>query len=155
LPGRRPHDFGNPLHYSKEWITMSKPTDLPGRSILVLTLPKAQLTFAEAQTARRRNEVAYETTVTAQELPQAHVAWEALPDRVLVSAAQMDVLAGWLFVMGGQITTTVLPWGQTVWTLHTRTWSDSPEFPSVPVHVSVTVASDEPVMEEVRLAVRR
>lgn len=120
-----------------------------------MTLHKAQLTSAEAQVARRRNETAYETTVTAKELPEAHVAWEALPDRVLVSATQMDVLAEWLFVMGGQITTTVLPWGQTVWTLHTRTWSDSPDFPTVPVHVSVTVASDEPVMEEVRLAVRR
>lgn len=120
-----------------------------------MTLPKAQQTFAEAQAARRRNEVAYETTVTEQELPEAHIAWEALPDRVLVSATQMDVLAEWLFVQGGQITTTVLPWGQTVWTLHSRTWSDSAEFPPVRVHVSVTVASDEPVMEEVRLAVRR
>lgn len=131
------------------------PTDLPGRSVLVMTLPKAQLSFAEAQRARCRNEVAYETTVTEKELPEAHVAWEALPDRVLVSSTQMDVLAEWLYVMGGQITTTVLPWGQTVWTLHTRSWSDSPEFPPVRVHVSVTVSSDEPVMEEVRLAVRR
>lgn len=134
---------------------MTNPTDLPGRSVLVMTLPKARLSFAEAQTARRRNEVAYETTVAVQELPQAHVAWEALPDRVLVTATQMDVLAEWLFVMGGQITTTVLPWGQTVWTLHSRTWSDSSEFPPVPVHVSVTVSSDESVLEEVRLAVRR
>ena len=133
----------------------SNPTGLPGRSVLVMTLPKAQLTFVEAQTARRRNEVAYETTVVFKELPQAHVAWEALPDRVLVTAAEMSVLAEWLFVQGGQITLTVLAWGQTVWTLHTRTWSDSAEFPSVPVHVSVTVASDEPVLDEVRLAVRR
>jgi len=131
------------------------PIDLPGRSVLVMTLPKARLTFAEAQVARRRNEVAYETTVTFKELPSAHVAWEALPDRVLVTSTQMDVLAEWLFVMGGQITTTVLPWGQTVWTLHTRTWSDSPEFVPVRVHVSVTVSSDESVMDEVRLAVRR
>lgn len=134
---------------------MSNPTDLPGRSVLVMTLPQAPLSPVEASRARRRNEVAYETTVTAQELPQAHVAWEALPDRVLVTATQMDVLAEWLFVQGGRITTTVLPWGQTVWTLHSRTWSDSAGFPPVPVHVSVTVSSDEPVMAEVRLAVRR
>jgi hypothetical protein len=140
----------------KEWITLGiNPTDRPGRSTLVLTLPQAQPSFADAQAARRRNEVAYETTVTEKELPQQHIAWEALHDRVLVASTQMDVLAEWLFVMGGQITTTVLPWGQTVWTLHTRSWSDSEKFPSVPVHVSVTVASDEPVMEEVRLAVRR
>jgi hypothetical protein len=133
----------------------ASPIEMPGRTVLVLTLPKAQLTFAEAQTARRRNEAAYETTVTVKELPEAHVAWEALPDRVLVTATEMSILAEWLFVQDGQITTTVLPWGQTVWTLHTRTWSDSPDFPTVPVHVSVTVASDEPVLDEVRLAVRR
>lgn len=133
----------------------ASPIEIPGRSVLVLTLPEARLTFAEAQRARRRNEVAYETTVTEKELPEAHVAWEALPDRVLVSATQMDVLAEWLFVMGGPVSLTVLPWGQTVWTLHTRTWSDSAEFPSVPVHVSVTVSSDESVLDEVRLAVRR
>ena len=132
----------------------TNPTDLPGRSVLVMTLPKASMTFAEAQVARRRNETGYETTVTERGLPEAHVAWEALPDRVLVSATRMDVLAKWLFVQGGYITTTPLPWGQTVWTLHTRSWSDSPEFPPVPVHVSVTLSSDEPVMEEVRLAVR-
>jgi hypothetical protein len=120
-----------------------------------MTLPKAALSFADTQSARRRNEIAYETTVVEKELPEAHVAWEALPDRVLVTSTEMSVLADWLFVMDGPVTTTVLPWGQTVWTLHTRTWSDSPEFPPVPVHVSVTVSSDEPVMEEVRLAVRR
>jgi hypothetical protein len=138
----------------QEWIEMN-PTDLPGRSVLVMKLSKAPLAPAEAQAARRRNEVAYETTVAVKELPEGHVAWEALPDRVLVTATQLDVLAEWLFVMQGRITTTVLPWGQTVWTLHTRTWSDSPKVPSVAVHVSVTVSSDEPVMEELRLAVRR
>jgi hypothetical protein len=128
---------------------------MPGRpTVLVLTLPEARLSFAEAQVARRRNETAYETTVTEKELPEAHVAWEALPDRVLVTATQMDVLAEWLFVMGGHVTQTRMPWGQTVWTLHTRTWSDSAKFPPVPVHVSVTASSDEPVMHEVRLAVR-
>lgn len=130
------------------------PTGLPGRSVLVLTLPEAQLSFAEAQAARRRNEVAYETTVNVQGLPSEHVAWEALPDRVLVTAANLDVLADWLFVMHGHVTTTVLPWGQTVWSLHTKTWSDSSEFPPVAVHVSVTVSSDEAVMHEVRAAVR-
>lgn len=133
----------------------TSPIEMPGRSVLVMTLPQARPSFAEAQAARRRNEAAYETTVMARELPTAHIAWEALHDRVLVAATQIDVLAEWLFVMGGYITTTVLVWGQTVWTLHTRTWSDSPKFPPVPVHVSVTVSSDAPVMEEVRLAVRR
>ena len=140
----------------KEWITLSiNPIDLPGRSVLVMTLPKKPLPAAEAAVARRRNETAYETTVTEKELPEAHVAWEALADRVLVTATDMNVLADWLFVMEGYVTLTPLAWGQTVWTLHTRTWSDSVEFPPVRVHVSVTVSSDEPVMDEVRLAVRR
>lgn len=132
----------------------ASPIEMPGRSALVLTLPKAPLSPAAAQLARRRNESAYETTVAFKELPSVHVAWEALPDRVLVTATSLDVLADWLFVMEGYVSTTVLPWGQTVWTLHTRTWSDSPEVPPVPVHVSVTVSSDEPVMHEVCLAVR-
>ena len=72
-----------------------------------------------------------------------------------MTATDMNVLADWLFVMEGYVTLTPLAWGQTVWTLHTRTWSDSVEFPPVRVHVSVTVSSDEPVMDEVRLAVRR
>lgn len=133
----------------------TNPTGLPGRSVLVLTLPQASLSPVDAARARRRNEVAYETTVVEKELPSQHVAWEALPDRVLVTATDMNVLADWLFVQGGHITLTVLAWGQTVWTLHTRTWSDSAEFPPVRVHVSVTVSSDELVMDEVRLAVRR
>lgn len=119
-----------------------------------MTLPKAPLSPVESARARRRNEVAYETTVNIQGLPEAHVAWEALPDRVLVTATEMSALAEWLFVMGGHITTTRMPWGQTVWTLHTRTWSDSEGVPAVPVHVSVTVSSDEAVMHEVRQAVR-
>lgn len=133
----------------------ASPIEMPGRSVLVLTLPEAPLSPVESARARCRNEVAYETTVNVQGLPSEHVAWEAMPDKVLVTAANLDVLADWLFVMHGYVTTTVLPWGQTVWTLHTRTWSDSPEFPLVPVHVSVTVPSDEPVMHEVRQAVAR
>ena len=55
--------------------------------------------------------------------------------------------------MGGTITTTDLPSGQTVWTLHTSTWTDSPRVPVVPVHVSVVLPSDEPVMCEIAAAV--
>lgn len=119
-----------------------------------MTLPEAPLSPADAARARRRNEVAYETTVNIQGLPEAHVGWEALPDRVLVTSTEMSALAEWLFVMGGSITQTALPWGQSVWTLHTRTWSDSEGFPPVAVHVSVTVSSDEAVIPEVRSAVR-
>jgi hypothetical protein len=112
------------------------------------------LTFRARQDARERNEWAYETTTTVKELPSRHVAFRATPDAVLVAATDIDVLAEWLYVMGGTVTTVDLPSGQTVWTLHTSTWSDSPKFPPVPVFVSVVLPSGEPVMHEIRAAVR-
>lgn len=110
--------------------------------------------FQAAQNARRRNETSYETTVNVQELPSAHVAWEATAESVLVTATDMDVLAEWLFVMGGRTSSLELPSGQTVWTLATTTWSDSPNFPPVPVFVTVVQPSDEPVIWEIEDAKR-
>ncbi|MEV5977554.1 hypothetical protein [Streptomyces sp. NPDC052114] len=111
-------------------------------------------TFAEQQDARERNDSAYRSTVTFKELPDSgHVAHRATPTDVQVTATDIDVLAEWLYVTGGRVTTVDLPSGQTVWTLHTSTWSDSPTFPVVPVHVSVVLAVDEPVMQEIRDAV--
>jgi len=141
---------------------MSKPTDLPGRSsVLVLTLPEAlapaapELDWYERVELRERNDFSYRCTVDYKELPQSgHVAHQATESAVFVTATDMDVLGEWLYVMRGTITKTVLPWGQTTYTLHTSTWSDSPRFPVVPVHVSVTVSSDEPVMHEIRAAVK-
>jgi hypothetical protein len=125
----------------KEWITLSTQITQPG-------------VFRAREDAREHNERAYETTTVVKELPSAHVAFQATPDAVLVTATDMDVLAEWLYVMGGPITTVNLPSGQTVWTLHTTTWTDSPvEFPPVPVHVTVVLPTDEPVMCEIAAAV--
>lgn len=110
---------------------------------------------APAPLTRRRIESAYETTVTVQELPSMHVAWEATPSSVLVTATDMNVLAEWLFVMKGSVTKVDLPSGQTVWTLRTSTWSDSPDFPVVPVFVTVVQATGAPVMHEIAAAVTR
>lgn len=108
-----------------------------------------------AQDARERNERAYRVTVDIKDLPSQHVAYEATDSAVLVSATDMNVIGDWLFVMGGSITTVDLPCGQTVWTLHTSTWSDSPvKFPPVPVHVTVVQLTDAPVMHEIAEAVR-
>ena len=108
------------------------------------------------QDAAERNDFSYRFTVDHKELPQSgHVAHQALPDRVLVTATDMDVLGEWLYVMGGTITTVDLPCGQKVWTLRTSTWTDSPKFPVMPVFVSVVQASDAPVMHEIAAAVRR
>ncbi|WP_432164922.1 hypothetical protein [Streptomyces sp. bgisy031] len=116
--------------------------------------PIAELTFRQQQDVRERNDFSYRSTVTHQELPQSgHIAHEATPTSVLVTATDMDVLGEWLYVMGGTITTVELPSGQTVWTLRTTTWSDSPRFPVVPVFVSVVQPTGAPVMHEIAAAV--
>lgn len=136
-------------------MTLSTSFQTPSAASAVLPLREAA-DFRTQQDARERNERAYRVTVDIQDLPSQHVAYEATDRAVLVAATDMNVIGDWLFVMGGTITTVDLPFGQTVWTLHTRTWSDSPtKFPPVPVHVSVTQASDAPVMHEIAEAVRR
>jgi hypothetical protein len=120
-----------------------------------LQTPPPELDWYQQAQLRERNDFSYRCTVDYKQLPQAdrHVAHQALADRVLVSATDMDVLGEWLFVMGGTVAKVDLAHGQTVWTLRTSTWSDSPRFPVVPVYVSVTLATDEPVMHEIRAAV--
>ncbi|WP_141746608.1 hypothetical protein [Streptomyces sp. LUP30] len=122
-----------------------------------LQTPAVELDWYEQSQLRERNDFSYRSTVDYQQLPQAdrHVAHQALWDRVLVTATDMDVLGEWLYVMGGTVTKVDLPHGQTVWTLATSTWTDSPRFPVVPVFVSVTQASDAPVMHEIAAAVKR
>lgn len=115
-----------------------------------LTEPRA----LTAQKARERNEQSYRTTCAFKELPEWHVAVRATETAVLLTATDMDVLAEWLYVQGGSITTVDLPSGQTVWTLHTQTWTDSEQLPVVPVHLSVVLPSDESVMWEIREAVK-
>jgi hypothetical protein len=116
--------------------------------------PVPELTFREQQDAIERNDFSYRYTVDFKELPSSgHVAHQATASAVLVTATDMDVLGEWLYVMGGTITTVDLPSGQTVWTLRSRTWSDSPKFPSVPVFVSVVQSSDALVMHEIAAAV--
>jgi hypothetical protein len=112
-----------------------------------------QLAWRAAQEARERNERAYRVTVDIQDLPSGHVAYQATADAVLVTATNMDVLGEWLFVMGGTVEKADLSHGQTVWTLHTRTWSDSEKFPPVPVHVTVVQLTGAPVMHEIAAAV--
>lgn len=142
----------------------ASPIELPGReSTPVLSLAEAPLRGAvsaaaldayERRELRERNEFSYTSTCAAKQLPESgHIAVRATEASVLVTATDIDVLGEWLFVMGGTVTKTVLPHGQTVWTLRTQTWSDSPLFPVVPVFVSVVLAADEPVMHDIVKAV--
>ena len=118
--------------------------------------PAPELDWYEQHQLRERNDFSYRCTVDFKELPQSgHVAHEALPDRVLVTATDMDVLGEWLYVMGGTVTTVDLPSGQRAWTLRTTTWTDSPRFPVVPVFVTVVQTADANVMHEIAAAVAR
>ena len=105
--------------------------------------------------ARERNESSYESTCSYHGLPQDHVAARATETDVQATATSIDVLGEWLYVMGGSVTTVDLPSGQTVWTLHTTTWTDSPiKFPPVPVHLTVVLVTGEQVMWEIEDATR-
>ncbi|MYU20758.1 hypothetical protein [Streptomyces sp. SID8352] len=121
-----------------------------------LQIPQVQhLSVLDRHAARERNELNYASTVTYHGLPDSrHIAVQATEDAVLVTATDIDVLGEWLYVQGGSITTVNLPSGQTVWTLHTKTWTDSPvKFPEVPVHLSVVLPTGEQVMHEIASAV--
>ncbi|GHA95113.1 hypothetical protein GCM10010330_56580 [Streptomyces tendae] len=118
--------------------------------------PQVQhLSVLDQWAARERNESNYDTTVAYRGLPASgHIAVRATADAVLVTATDIDVLAEWLFVQGGTVSKVDLPSGQTVWTLHTKTWTDSPvKFPEIPVHVTVVLPSTESVIHEIAAAV--
>ncbi|WP_225825673.1 hypothetical protein [Streptomyces naphthomycinicus] len=118
------------------------------------TSSQTPIDFRARQEAREHNELCYQTTCSYHGLPDSsHIAVQATPDAVLVTATDIDVLAEWLYVMRGTVTTVDLPSGQKVWTLRTQTWTDSPKFPPVPVFVTVVLPSDEPVMHEITAAV--
>jgi hypothetical protein len=116
-----------------------------------------ELDWYQQSQLRERHDFSYRFTVDFKELPQPSrgVAHEALPDRVLVTATDMSVIAEWLYVMGGTVSTVDLPHGQTVWTLSTSTWTDSAKYPVVPVFVTVVQATGADVMHEIRAAVSR
>ncbi|MGW2720790.1 hypothetical protein [Streptomyces sp. NPDC001492] len=119
-----------------------------------IPLHEAAVPWHEKQAARERNELSYQTTCSYHGLPEAHVAARATESAVLVTATDIDVLAEWLFVQGGKVRTSDLPCGQTVWTLETRTWTDSPKFPPVPVFVTVVLVTGESVIWEIEDATR-
>lgn len=113
--------------------------------------------FRDQQDARQRHEREYEVTVNILNLPSEHVAVQATADAVHVFATNMDVLAAWLYEMGGTIAKVDLPSGVSVWTLHSKTLSDSVVAgeDACLVLVSVTQLSSTPVMHEIVAAVAR
>jgi hypothetical protein len=106
--------------------------------------------FRRAQDARRHNEREFETTANIRNLPIGH--YRAEPNAVHLFSTDIDVLAVWLYEMGGTVTKHDTGVGVTVWTLHTRTDVD-PGRVACPVLVSVSLVSGEPVMFEIAQAV--
>lgn len=110
-----------------------------------------QIAFWRAEDARRHNETEFEVTANIKSLPMGH--YRVLSDSVHVFATDIDVLAVWLYEMGGHVTTHDTEHGVTVWTLHTRTDVD-PGRVACPVLVSVPLVSGELVMHEITAAVK-
>ncbi|WP_432010126.1 hypothetical protein [Streptomyces cucumeris] len=108
--------------------------------------PTERTAFRRACEARRRNEIEFETTANIRDLPTGHYRAEA--DVVHLFSTDIDVLAAWLYELGGTVTTHDTGHGVTVWTLHTRTDVD-PERVACPVLVSVPLVTGELVMHEI------
>lgn len=133
----------------------ASPIEFPARTSSFPVLSLASAPLPDVRRSRERNESSYRSTCSHQGLPEStHIAVQATESAVLVTATDIDVLGIWLDVMAGTVKKTALPSGQTVWTLCTSTWSDSPKFPVVPVFVSVVLPSDVQVIPEIAAAVK-
>jgi hypothetical protein len=100
---------------------MTNPTDLPGPSTLVLTLPEAPLpdvTMARV-IAQQSNARAVDLLLNYTNLP-APVRIPR-PESVHVMVADVDDLGEWLRELGGDIHVSPEFEGVELWTLHTQT----------------------------------
>ncbi len=80
--------------------------------------------FFTAQKRRNDNETDYEVTVNILGLPTERTVHEVDADAVRVTSADIGVLAAWLEVKGGTVTTCDTGFGVTVWTLSTVAGAD-------------------------------
>ncbi|MFJ5967946.1 hypothetical protein [Streptomyces sp. NPDC093060] len=133
---------------------MSNPTDLPGPSTLVLTLPEAPLPDATmARVIAQQNnarEVDYLLDYTSLPAPVRI----PRPESVHVMVADVDDLGEWLRVLGGEIHVSPEFEGVELWTLHTQT-EPGADGATTSVLVSVPVPAGELVMDWIRAAVKR
>lgn len=99
----------------KEWITLStNPTDLPGTSVRVMTLPEAPLPSPFAM--QRDNATAVQALIDRTKLPAPSMVPE--PDVVRVMLADIDDMALWLAELGGRVSSYPTP-GVRAWRLQT------------------------------------
>lgn len=134
---------------------MSNPTDLPGRSVLVMTLPEAPLPDAakDRALAQNRNAFTLDCLIDRTGLP-APVRIPR-PESVHVMVADVDDLGEWLRLLGGEVHVSPEFEGVELWTLHARTEQDDDGSGSTRVLVSVPVPVGELVMDWIRAAVTR
>jgi hypothetical protein len=133
---------------------MTNPTDLPGPSTLVLTLPEAPLpdvTMARV-IAQQSNARAVDLLLNYTNLP-APVRIPR-PESVHVMVADVDDLGEWLRELGGDIHVSPEFEGVELWTLHTQT-EPGVDGSTTSVLVSVPVPAGELVMDWIHAAVKR
>lgn len=131
----------------------TNPTDLPGTSVLVMTLPQAPLPDAQKSTALTQRANAREVELLLDRTPLPAPVLIPRPEHVHVMAADVDDLGEWLRELGGEIHVSPTFEGAQLWVLHTST-DPREDGSSVAVLVSVPVPVGELVMDWIRSAVR-
>jgi hypothetical protein len=133
---------------------MTNPTGLPGRSVLVMTLPQAPLPDVEKARAlaQNRNAFTVDCLIDSTSLPAPVRIPRA--ESVHVMVADVDDLGEWLRALGGEIHVSPEFEGVELWTLHART-EPREDGSSTSVLVSVPVPCGELVMDWIRAAVKR
>jgi hypothetical protein len=130
---------------------------MPGRSVLVLTLPEAPLPNAEKARALAQNRNAFTVDCLIDRTGLPAPVRIPRPGWVHVMVVDVDDLGEWLRKLGGEIHVSPAFEGVELWTLHTAT-GDVDEDEGVrptAVHVSVPVPAGELVMDWIRAAVKR
>lgn len=92
---------------------MSNPTDLPGTSVRVMTLPEAPLPSPYGR--QRDNARAVQALIDRTALPAPTVV--AQPDAVHVVLADVDDLDQWRAELDGRVRADETPWQTVEWTL--------------------------------------
>lgn len=131
---------------------MSNPTDLPGRSVPVMTLPEAPLPDAVKARALLQRANAREVELLLDRVPLPAPSLTPRPEYVHVMAADVDDLGEWLRELGGVVHISPVFEGAELWVLHTST-EPREDGSSVSVLVSVPVPVGELVMDWIRAAV--
>lgn len=116
MPGTALDSAKSPLISESEAFALStNPTDFPGESVRVMTLPEAPLQSSYGR--QRDNALAVQALIDRTGLPAPTVVPQ--PDVVHVILADIDDMASWLAELAGHVSVDGTP-GCRTWTLHTE-----------------------------------